>query len=93
LTTRHASYFQKNANGSYSPVTDLYHNSVAKQIGARDVCPVPTNDTERAQAAVAGLMEKYAEFALLNAARKQGHQVEKVFTDKQGNRQIVLQVA
>lgn len=80
--------FTKNEDGSYSPVTDLYNNQVANQIGA--ACPMPDSEEGRAQHAVGKLMQKYAENAVVNAAKKKGQRVRSVKTDKNGNIQIRL---
>lgn len=81
--------FQKQADGTYAPVMDLWQGDISKQIGAN--CPLPHTEEGRAQHAIGRLMQKYAEHAVGNAARKQGFSVERTFTDKEGNVQVVIQ--
>lgn len=82
--------FQKQENGTYLPMTDLYGNHVAGQLGAS--CPMPQSQEGRAQHAVGKLMQGYARHAATNAARAKGYTVERSFTDKDGNAQLVLGV-
>jgi hypothetical protein len=82
--------FQKQENGTYLPITDLYGQSVAGQLGAS--CPMPNSEAGRAQHAVGKLMQGYARHAATNAARAKGYTVERSWTDAEGNTQLVLAV-
>jgi len=75
----------------YKPVMDLWGGDIAGEVGAS--CPMPNTDEGKAQHSIGLLMQKYTEIAVQNAARAQGHQVERVFTDNAGNVQVVLQCA
>jgi hypothetical protein len=82
--------FQKQANGTYLPITDLYGGHVAGQLGA--ACPMPNSAEGRSQHAVGKLMQGYAKHAATNAARAKGYTVERSYLDANGAVQLVLAV-
>jgi hypothetical protein len=66
--------FAKNADGSYTPVCDLWGQDISRNLGAR--CPLPTSTEGRTQHAIGQLMQGYSKHAAINAATAAGHMVE-----------------
>lgn len=80
--------FQKQADGSYSPVFDEWAGHVGNQIGATGaVCNLAEN---RAKANIGQLMQQYAMAAATNAAQSQGYHVENSYIDTEGNAKLVI---
>lgn len=80
--------FEKQADGSYSPMFDEFCGHVGKQIGA--ACPMPNTKEGRVQHQIGQVMQNYAKHAALNAARDKGYSVQDCSVDAQGNVKIKI---
>lgn len=81
--------FQKQADGTFSPVYDEFANAVGSQIGA--VCKLPVAGEDQALVQLGKFLQAYTECATVNAAVQAGFMVESTTTDKDGN--VVLELA
>jgi hypothetical protein len=80
--------FQKQADGSFTPVYDTYQSHVGKQIGA--TCPMPTTAAGRTQHQMGQLLQGYAKHAAIEQANAQGYYVEQSSVDAEGNVHLTL---
>lgn len=83
--------FDKQEDGTYAPVFDLWDNIVSKKLGA--TCPMPGTPGAKEQHAIGKFLQGYAKHAAQNAAIMAGYSVESCYTDQSGNVQMVLQEA
>lgn len=80
--------FEKQADGSYTPIFDEHANYVGGQIGA--ACPMPNTKEGRTQHQIGRFMQNYAKHAAMNAARDKGQLVESCTVDNQGRVKITI---
>ncbi len=80
--------FEKQKDGTYAPLLDVWDNNVSGQIGA--TCPMPHTSEGRAQHAIGQFMQEYSKAATVNAAMQQGYIVESTETDAEGNIHLTL---
>ena len=82
--------FEKQADGSYTPVLDTWAGEINRSIGAS--CPLGEY-ADQGLHAIGQLMQSYSKHAAINAAVSEGHTVSDCYVDTDGNVQLTLQVA
>jgi hypothetical protein len=80
--------FDKQSDGSYSPVFDQWSNYVSSKIGA--ACPLPTTAEGKAQHAIGKLLQSYQKHVAINQAVMAGYSVESAVYDDQNNLQLTI---
>ena len=80
----------KNADGTYSTVTDLHGGLVSKHLG--QVSP-PSCGCTPEELAIGKFMQEYGKHAAINAAMENGYQVSGCYLDDQGEYQLELEVS
>ena len=80
--------FDKNPDGSYAPVTDLFSGHVAKLLGAKGPMPKKANDQTRH--AIGKFTALYTKHATLNVAKERGFTVDSILENKEGGYDITL---
>ena len=85
---KHDVGFQKQKDGTYSPVLDTWGGHVKNEIGA--TCPMPNTPEGKAQHNIGQFMQEYSKAATVNAAIQQGYVVESTETDQNGNIHLTL---
>lgn len=80
--------FDKQADGSYSPVFDEWSNHISSKLGAS--CPLPTTKEGKAQHQIGKLLQSYQKHVAINAAVMAGYSVDGTTTDEHGNVHLVI---
>ena len=80
--------FEKQKDGTFSPVFDSYQNHVGKEIGA--TCPMPHTAEGKLQHQMGKFAQAYALNAAKNKAMAEGYMVESEGIDSEGNVNLVL---
>lgn len=84
--------FDKQADGSYTPILDAWADEIRGQIGLAGRSAHGYDGDVAGTEAIAKLLQGYAKNATINAAVAQGYSVESCYVDTAGSVQIVLGV-
>jgi len=82
--------FERQDDGSFTPVFDEWQGHVNKALGAGEACPIPDSAEGRVQHQIGKFAQHYTKHATINAAAAQGYFVEGTTLDGEGNIHLTL---